>query len=330
MKDLYRRFISVIVLLGSILVIMQFALGFGSTFLSLDSLLTSTASSLLASTNREITQNIDQAFENMMKVGAQISANDDFKSYTRVESEMAKEKTVNMELSLGRTLSTLSSMGNFCDCCIVFANGTTLGETDAHTTEQFPEKELYEYFSNLSDRDSENFKHGKNGDFSRIYYSKYVNSSTIFLVSMLREELDPIFYDAEENYSLTLRMTTQEHEIVYTGLDDEDIGSTLGIDLTQVIDSDDHVQTIVRGQVIASDPCINGWHITSTISEDTLMAENKNMLTLYIILSAAVIILSAVLLFLLCRQVKKRLTKIQEIEDNLEEYSDIDNINLNG
>ena len=59
-------------------------------------------------------------------------------------------------------------------------------------------------------------------------------------------------------------------------------------------------------------------------------SENKGLRSLYVILSAAIIILSGILLFFLCRQVKKRLTKIAEIEANLDDYSDIDNINIHG
>ncbi len=330
MKELYRRFISVIILLGTILVIMQFTLGFGSTFLSLNSLLTSTASSLLSSTNKEITQNINLKLTRMIQVGDQVAMNDSFKNYNRNEAKMAEEQTVNTELNLGKTITTLSSVDDFCDCCVIFSNGTYLGQVDAYTLKHFPPNEIYEYFSDLSERDIENFKVGKDGDYSRIYYSKVINSSSIILISILKESLDPIFYDAEENYNLTLRMTTTDYTLLYTGEDEEEVGSKLNEDLSQVIASSDHLQTILRGYVIASDTTINGWSITSTIPEDTLMGENKGLRSLYVILSAAIIILSGILLFFLCRQVKKRLTKIAEIEANLDDYSDIDNINING
>ena len=125
-------------------------------------------------------------------------------------------------------------------------------------------------------------------------------------------------------------MTANDYNIIYTGEDDEEIGKKLNDDMTQVITSSDHLQTILRGNVIASDTAINGWRITSTIPEDTLMAENKGLRTMYVILSFVIVILSGILIFTLCRHVKKRLIKIEELEENAVDNIDLDKINING
>ena len=330
MKSLHRRFITAILLLGSILILLQIFLAFGSTFLSLDKMLTTTSTSLLASTNREITQNVNEKFERMIRVGNLIADNEDFRNYSRTESKLPQEKNVAIELGLGQTISSLSALDSFCDCGLVYNDGTTLGQLDARTLDQFEGKELYDYFSALSDRDSENFKIGKDNDCSKLYYSKSINSSTIVLVSILREELDPIFYDAEENFNLTLHMSTTNHYIIYSGDEFENSSGTLDENLAQAIENSNHLSIQLRGNVIASDACINGWRITSTIPESTLTSENGNLRTIYLVMSIGIIILGIVIITILCLQVKKRMKAFQEIEENLEDITDIKDLNLNG
>ena len=330
MKSLQRRFITVIVLLGTILILLQIVMTFGSTFLSLDRMLTTTSTSLLASTNREITMNINQRFERMIRFGNLIANNESFRTFSRTESKLPMDKKVAYELTLGETISNYTSMESFCDCGLVFNDGTTLGQLDAETLDQFEGKELYEYFSVLSDRDSENFRTGKDNNTSRLYYSKSINPSTIILVSILRDELDPVFYDAEENFNLTLHMSTPDHRIIYSGDEKEHSSGMLDEDLAQAIESSNHLSIQMRGNVIASDACLNGWRITSTIPEDTLTAENSGLRSIYLILSIVVIVLGIIIITILCFQMKKRLALLQEIEDSLGDVTDIKDLNLNG
>ena len=329
MKTLYRRFLTVILLLGTILILLQIFLAFGSTFLSLDKMLTTTSTSLLASTNREITMNINERFERMMKIGNLIANNDSFRTFSRTESKLPMEEKVATELTLGQTISSLTAIDTFCDCGLVFNDGTTLGQLDARTLDQFEGKELYTYFSDLSDRDSENFRIGKDNDSSRLYYSKSVNSSTIILVSILREELDPIFYDAEENFNLTLHMSTQDQSIIYSGDEVENSSGKLDDNLAQAVESSDHLSIQLRGNVIASDACLNGWRITSTIPEDTLTAENSNLKSIYLIMSIGISVLGIIIIIILCLQVKKRMKLFQEIEENLDDITDIKDLKIN-
>ena len=199
MKELYKRFLSTIVLLGTILIILQFVFVFVNTFLSLDKMVSSTATSLLASTNAEIKENVNQHFDRMIRVADQIASDNSFISYSRSDSKVSRDVQAETELTLGRLLASYSSLDDFCDCAIVYNDGTYLGQIDAVTVKNYEGQALYNTFSDLSDRDSQNFFSKEGTDFSRIYYSKIVNPTSIVLISILRESLEPIFYDAEEN-----------------------------------------------------------------------------------------------------------------------------------
>lgn len=329
MKVLYKRFISMAILLGAVLVILQFVFGFMSTFMSLDSIVTSTATSLLGSTNNEVKENLDQYFKRMIRVGNQVSSDENFISYTRIGADLSDKKNIEKELSLGKILSSYTSLDNFCDCCIVFSDGTYLGQLDAYTTEQFPDKELYQVFSDVSERDSQNFLSGNHQDYSRIYYSKVVNPSTIVLISVLREDIAPVFYDAEENFNLTLHFSTPENYVVYSGDENEMVDGKLSDELSQTIENSSHLSVKLRDHIIASDTCINGWRVTSTIPESTLAVDNKNLRTVYIIISVVITIVSIILIVIMSLSAKKRITELDTIEENLDDYSDIDKVNLN-
>ncbi|MBR1874538.1 MAG: hypothetical protein IJ807_06500 [Eubacterium sp.] len=328
MKDLYKRFISAIVLLGAILLIAQLAYAFINTFINLDSMVTSTATSLLSSTNREITENANQRFDRMIRVGSQIAEDDDFRSYSRTETTLPAAEIARKELALGQVLARLSTLDNFCDCCIIFKDDSYLGQIDATTMELFSKTSLYKTFSDVSDRDSENFLTGHDQDYTRLYYSKVVNSSTIALISILREELEPIFFDAEENYNLTLHMSTPEHDIIYSGDSEETSNGSLDTDLAQAVENSNHISTTLRDTIIASDTCINGWRITTTIPESTLTSENATLRTIYIIVSLLISTLSVVVIFFLCRHIKRRTEELEKLSEDIDEYSDLKNLNI--
>ncbi len=329
MKVLYKRFISIVILLGAILVILQLTYCFTSTFMSLDKMVTSTATSLLASTNNEVKENLDHYFKRMIRVGNQVSSDENFISYSRIGANLESRDTVEKELALGRLLANYSALDNFCDCCIVFSDGTYLGQLDAYTTEHFPDKELYEVFSDVDERDSQNFLTGHNQEYSRIYYSKVVNPTTVVLISVLREDLVPVFYNAEENFNLTLHFSTPENYVVYSGDENETVNGILNEELAQTIETSSHLSIKLKDYIISSDTCINGWRVTSTIPESSLAVENNGLRTAYLITSLIITLISIVLITLMCLSAKKRMGALENIEDNLEDYSDIDNINLN-
>lgn len=329
MKLLYKRFLATVILIGAILVILQFSFAFVSTFLSLDKMVSSTATSLLSSTNSEVTENLNQYFKRMIRVGNQVSSDESFISYSRVGSDLTQKDVVERELALGKLLANYTSLDNFCDCCIVFSDGSYLGQIDAYTLEKFPDKQLYEVFSDVSERDTQNFLTGNNQDYSRIYFSKVVNPTTIVLISVLREDLVPVFYSAEENFNLTLHFSTPENYVVYSGDENETVDGMLSENLAQTIESSSHLSVELKGHIIASDTCINGWRVTSTIPEDSLAVDNGNLRLIYLIVTLIITIVSIVLIVLMCLSAKKRIGALENIEDNLEDYTDIDDINLN-
>ena len=327
MKVLYKRFLSLAILFGGILIILQLIFAFLSTFLSLDKMVTSTATSLLASTNNEIKENLDQYFKRMIRVGNQVASDENFISYSRTGSDLSSKDVIEKELSLGKILANYTSLDNFCDCCIVFNDGSYLGQLDAFTMEQFPDKQLYDTFSDIGERDNQNFLTENHQDYSRIYYSKIVNPTTVVLVSILLEDLSPVFYDAEENYNLTLHFSTPENYVVYSGDENETVSGILTEELSQAIETASHLSVKLKGNIISSDTCINGWRVTSTIPENTLAVENSSLRLIYLILSAVIIAVSIVLIVLMCLSAKKHIKEIEIIEDNLDDYNDNDDLN---
>ncbi|MEE3467150.1 MAG: hypothetical protein VZQ83_01795 [Eubacterium sp.] len=330
MKQLYKKFLSLIILIGAILVILQFVFAYVNTFLSLDKMVTSTATSLLASTNSEIKENVNQHFERMMRIGNLIATDEQFTSYSRTDNSLKRGDQANKEITLGRLLASYTALDDFCDCAVVFNDGTTLGQVDAKTSEAYSGIELYKTFADLNDRDAQNFRISQEQDYSRIYFSKMINPSSIVLISILRESLEPIFYDAEENFNLTMHFSTPDQSIIYSGDENEMSSGKLNDDLSQVIESSSHLSIELKGTVISSDACVNNWRVTSTIPENALSSENHTLRTIYLIISVFVMIVTIVLVTLLCLQTKKRLEEFKRIEENLDEYTDIKDINLNG
>lgn len=328
MRKIYKKTIIAFILSGIVLVILQIGLAFSSVFISLDGMITSTATSLLSSTNREIMENIDAHFERMIFVGNKICTDQDFKDYSRTDTSLAQADRVAKELSLGQKLSGYSALDNFSDCGIVFKDGTYLGQFDAKTFEAYPGEELYTTFSKSNEGNDEAFLTSLNTDYSRIYFSKNINASTLFVVSILREELNPVFYDAEENFDLTLRLTTPNHQVVYSGDNDEMLNGMLDSDLAQAVENSKHISIETHGNVIASDVCTNGWRVTSTIPQDLLSGENTSLRTIYLIISLVVIGLTIGTVILLCRLTKQRMEEFENIEENLEEFTDIENLNI--
>ena len=330
MKVVFKRFRTTSILLGALLILMQVLFAFVSIFLSLDKMVDSTASSLLTSTNSEIKENLDQHFNRMMRIGHQVATNEDFVSYSRTESTLPEKNKREKELSLGSTLKIYSSLDTFCDSGLVFSDGTYLGNIDNFTLNKFKGQTLYDTFSNLSDEDSENFITGNEQDYSRIYYAKRINSTTVFLCSILRTDLAPIFYSAEENFNLVLHVSTPEHHVIYSGDDNESVNGVLETDLSQAIENSSHLSTALRGTYIASDQCLNGWRVTTTIKDKYLTGESGKLRGVYFIVSGLILGLSVFFLVMLILSVRRRLDEFEQLQANLEDYPNMKDINLNG
>ena len=141
--------------------------------------------------------------------------------------------------------------------------------------------------------------------------------------------MNPIFYDAEENYDLTLHISTKDHHVIYSGDKDESINGVLNGDLAQTIESSTHTSMEMRGQIIASDTCSNGFRVTSTIAESSLTLGTGNLKIVYLIISSAIIALSVFLMIILCRAILRRSKQLDSIEENIEDYTNLDDININ-
>ncbi|MBO6108426.1 MAG: hypothetical protein J6P16_03365 [Eubacterium sp.] len=328
MNKIYRRYLTPVIILGAVMIITQILFAYTTIFMNFDRTLTTTATSLLASTNREIMLNLEDRFDRMIKIASHISIDENFKAYDRTESKLPPAEIAATELSLGHSIANYTSMDDFCDCALVYKDGSYLGQLDSHTAELYPGETLYKEFSDLKETDTQNFFTGYNDDFSRVYFAKAVNPGTIVLVSILQDSLNTIFYDAEDNYNLTLHLTTPDNRIIYSGNKDEMLNGVMNTDLTQAVENLEHAAIEVHGQVISTDVCKNGFRITSNIPQTALTQEKSSHRTIYLIISGTVIIASICMLVFLSIHIKKKVKEIDELEETLDDFSDIDKINI--
>lgn len=328
MDTQYKRIKVTLLLAGIVLIILQILFCFVSLFINLDRMVSSTATSLLSSTNEELTANLNQRFEGLKTMADVVKKNKDCVSYDRISSSLSPADMAQTELTIGQTLASYSITNNFADCGIIYSDGSYLGLVDTATIDLFPNTSIYDVFADLGNSDNERFLTGQQNDYSHIYYALPLNTHSLFLVSILSVDLEPLFYNAEENYNLVLHLSTTDNRIIYSGDQEEEKSHTLNSDLAQTIESDDSLSMTIRDTVIASNTCINGWRVTSTIAESNLSAESHSLRTLYILISLLVIVASIVLVVLMLIQYKKSVGHLKMVEDNLEEFTDLNHLNI--
>lgn len=330
MSKLYKRIVRTGIVCGTVLIICQVVLVFLGNILSTDSVISSSTKTLLSSLNQEIVHNIDDRLEIMKNLGERITSDEEFTSYERNGSSMPSQERIRIEASLGSDLSKYYTVGNFADCVIVFDDSTYLGILDT-TTQNLFGNALYKYFSGQADEalDSSNFSTGYDNDYTHIYYAQRVNANTVFMVSILRESLNTLFYDSEENASMTIRLVSAYDGILYSNDKNDEIGNSLDSDISQAVSSSDHLSMILKGRVIASNTCLNKWKVITTIPLSELKGEDAVIQTVYLLISIVFIIISVVCVVMFTVSIKKRMKMLEDIEQNLIDYEDIDNLNLN-
>nr|MCR4604633.1 hypothetical protein [Eubacterium sp.] len=326
----YKKIAFAGILTGTILIICQLVLVFIGNMVSTDTVISSTAKTLQSSLNHEIVHNINDRLNSMKSLGERISADETFTSYDRTESSLPVPERAAKENALGTDLSKYYTVGDFSDCVVIFKDNSTLGILDTATQNLFGDS-IYKFFAGQADEslDSSKFSTGYDTDFSHIYFSQRVNPNTVFMVSVLRESFDSLFYDAEENASMTLRLVSAYDGILYSSDKADEIGSALDTDLSQAVSNSDHLSMILKGRVIASDSCINKWKVISTIPLSDLEGESASLKTVYLLISLTIILIAIISIIIYMVRLKKRIKTLDEIEQTLSDYEDYNNINLN-
>ena len=329
MEKLFKRLITTLIVFGSILILCQIILVFVGNILSIDNMFTTTATTLLASTNHEIVHNINTELDRMTDVANKVESDDSFQAYNPGASTGSAQSYDSSGSELNEELVKLRAAGSYADCGIIYGDGHSLGVFDNETLDTFGDS-LYSFFSDVANNTDESlhFTTGYEIDFSHLYYTKRINSNGVFVISMLRENFDTLFYDAEENASLTLRLVSAYDGLLYSSLPDEELGSSLDQELSQAVSSSDHLAMVLRGQVIASDICDNQWRIISTIDTDDLTGTNSSVRNAYIVVSVTLIIIGIICVTLLVILISRTTKKLALIEDNLENYTNLDDINI--
>lgn len=257
-------------------------------------------SNLVAADSRQLQLNIETYLGRIEKTVSLLFSDKKYYEFDATDPSLSKYERIQAENAIEDEIVRLGLMDNYSDFGIVYSNDDNVGMISQVTTAMFPSGGLYQEFSSSISREKtmDGWSFGHQNNYDRLYYTKRLNSSAIAIVSFYSRELETVFELPEQLESMTIRLTDDHGQILYSS-DTDEIGGRMDDGIENLIDSMDSSATVMYGSdLVTSNTCSNGWRVVCTISLEELMRNNRQLSAQMIgtVAAIAVIILLAGLL----------------------------------
>lgn len=253
-------------------------------------------SSMTSAMNVQMKLDLDSYLKRVEKVGTLVFSLDEAYTYDATASDNDEYASINTEKAISDQMMRLCLLENFVDYGIVYRNNHTVGKVSNGTTELFGNS-LYSDLEDMISRDRthDGWATGYGGDYARVYYVKRIHDNALLVMSFYTTELATIFDNPDSVSDMTVRLTDQNHKVVYSSIKDEALGGDLPTDIGQYAASNMNGSLIDVYNLVSIDETNVGWHVISSMPTAIVMREQGEM-QIYIYIAAGIATILAVLL----------------------------------
>lgn len=287
-----------------------------------DKTLKDKVSSMATSLNVQMKLNIDGYISRMETIGTLAFAIQEAYSYDATDENNDEYEALSTEKIISDKLYSLCIMENFVDYGIVYRNNHTVGKISNGTVNLFDES-LFTGLESMVTRKRTNdgWSAGYNGDFKRIYYVKKIHENALLVISFYTTELESVFDNPETLSDMSIRLTNQNYDIIYSSEKDE-VGQPLPEEIMSRINYSS--ATIMDSQYLVTvNMCNDKWYVICSIPTRIILKE-KNEMQYYICATAFI---SALISVLFSIWLSLRLTgNVQNVVSNLNTKAHIDQL----
>ena len=246
---------------------------------------------MTSSLNVQLSLNLENYLSRMESIATLAFSLDNAYTYDATNSTLNEYDKLNLEKTLSSELSKLCLMENFVDYGIIYRDNTTLGKISNGTTELFGNDLFIAMRARISrERTHDGWFAGYKDDYQRVYYVKQIHENAVLVMSFYTSELEDVFDNPETLNAMTIRLTDQYDNIIYSSQKDE-LGSTVPEDIfsgalllsSGAVLDDQNLTTI--------NSCNNVWNVICSIPTDVILqeeAETQKSVTLMTIIAALI------------------------------------------
>lgn len=243
--------------------------------------------------NAQLEKSVTAKLEKLQSVSQRVFQRSEFVEHDASVYEHGNSyEAFKLEKEIEDYLYSLSTIDNYNDFFFLYANNHTVGRVSKSANEAFG-KDMYEKVCSCLKNKKSAWVTGLNGDFARIYHVRYINSGTVFVGSMLTDELKTIFPDVQGD-NLSFALVDDAGEIIYSTNEN---GVLLdAIKRLKNEWSDGEPVTIDSLKYAANSmSCGDSWHI---ISVTNFAARNEKYLRIFLFCAAIMAGVVIIVLFL--------------------------------
>lgn len=289
-----------------------------------DSALKSNASSLVSSLNVQMKLNMDSYLERMETIGTLAFAAEETYTYDATDPDNDEYEAINTEKAISDKLYSLCIMDNFVDYGIVYRNNHIVGKISNGTKDLFGDS-IYDDLSSIvtRQRTRDGWAAGFHDNFKRIYYVKQIHENALLVISFYTAELENVFDNPETMKDMTIRLTNQDHNILYSSSDKDEIGQSLPSHILERIEGKTSATILDDNHLVTVSTCGDDWYVVCSIPTDILLQEQERI-QFFVIIAA---VLAAILAALLGMVLSLRLTKpVEHIVSSLDTKAHTDQL----
>lgn len=249
---------------------------------------------LTSALNVQLKLNIQNYLSKMETTGTLIFATPEVYEYDALNPTVDEYEALNIEDKIGDKLMELCNMENYVDFGIVYRNNHTTGKISNGTINLFGDK-LYSELESIITRERTNdgWAAGCFDDYKRIYYVKQVNENTLFVASFYTYELANVFVLPEDMEDMTVRLVSQENDIIYSS-DENEIGTKLPQKIVERVDDYSYAAVMDDEYLVTINNCGDSWRVISTIPKSIILNEMNDIQLSTTLIACAVAVLAIV------------------------------------
>lgn len=273
--------------------------------------LTNKVSSLSNNVSIQTKLNIDSYLSEIENATSLVFAHDNILVFNPSTSNLSSYEIEKNKNEIDEYLLSVSLLQNFTDFALVYEDGTTIGKISETTNKLYNINSIYSDLKNsVKDTKSKSaWITGKDGNFTKLFYIKQVNDTSLMLTSIYTDELDEIFEKLNDGNGSSLTLLNNSDDVIYSSNKDL-IGTKVNDVISKNISNSSSKIFTSDNSLITFNTCNNGWKLISSIPENYIFKEIHMSLLIIVILALLCMVGSGFLGLIFARKISNPILAI--------------------
>lgn len=211
--------------------------------------------------NAQLCKSVETRFEMLEIVSSRVFLRKDYVRYDASDIDRSDPyEALRLEQEIDEYFDSLSTVDNYNDFFLLYANNHTVGRVSKATNEAFGNN-MYQKVNDCLKNKKSAWITGVNDDYGRLYFVRSINPSAVFVGSMLTNELKTIFPDNLTKH-LSFALVDDNGKIIFS-VNQNSITQDAVKKLNNEWSESEPVTIDSLKYAASSAECCDSWHVVS-------------------------------------------------------------------